>query len=98
MLAHVTGSTGGESCSHTWPSGFPSGGAAQFVGREKGFPNFLGRFSRGEENPLYPSDRGISVRAIFFSPFGSFSRACTWATYTSAIQLGNDEVKVIKEI
>lgn len=44
-------------------SSFPSGGAAQFVGREKGFPEFpRGDFHGAEENPLYPSDRRISVR------------------------------------
>lgn len=61
MLAHVAGSTEGES-RRARPSGFPNGGAAQFVGRGKDFPNFPGRFSRAEENPLYPSDLEISVR------------------------------------
>lgn len=61
MLAHVAGSTEGES-RRARPSDFPNSGAAQFVGRGKGFPNFPGRFSRTEENPLYPSDLGIFVR------------------------------------
>lgn len=53
MLAHVAGSTEDES-RRVRPSGFPNGGAAQFVERGKGFPNFPGRFSQTEENPLYP--------------------------------------------
>lgn len=71
-------------------SGFPFGGAAQFVGREKGFPNFLGRFSGTEENPLYPCDRRNprpAVAILFFSFFLKLrahqrsTRAATQMTY-----------------